>query len=704
MPSTALVDQTDPEQVDRSSSTQSPPKDAERSADQAASNTFRPLRGSLSAHQCSLETPGPSNAHAFDSPATHTPALVTAPAWAPVSGSLDNARATDSFRSLGNPSVTEPDGADSMNGVTGNPSRTPEVFGSSSAGSFMRRIQSVIKARLGEMHPDLPSKEDPTMQQSRDSSLKISSLGYKEAGLLLLPPRSLADSLMQAYWDNDWSLYPIIDRANIQASYDALWRSHSENDTPVMSVCVINVCFAIGCHYNALIPPSERKIAGEDFFVRAEALYKKTGEAFSCERVQCLLLIGLYLQSTTSVSKCWMTVGQAIRMAQSLGIHIRHNDARETVSQREYRYRTWHGCIWLDRVLSSTLGRPGMIPSWLFNSIPLPSMIDDEFFPTQTESSSLRPDGRPCRMAFVVKAMELYHILDEILVELYLKAIPREDPESKLSNILRIDSRLQAWKISLPRHLYPHCACEDDKIIKRQAVVLRVRFLHARILLYRPTVISYCMHGAALTADCAAENDSSFASDECSLPEKMMSQCARTSFDLAHDLIEIFDQHLHLETLLGPLPNWWYSVLYLYNATMMILVERFLESKKVTPDALESKAERTWHKALRILRSYGSIADSALRCIAVLEIFSERLFPASHQRSDNDIGGIDAASTNTAQYNPADCDWDLLWTMSSSFGQNSSLSDSNLFPCTFDDFYLTDLLSVPPGEFSSRNT
>ncbi|KNG91010.1 hypothetical protein ANOM_000780, partial [Aspergillus nomiae NRRL 13137] len=363
--------------------------------------------------------------------------ILPAPTSAPVPGSSSSTGkgrvATHSLRFLDSPPFTEPDGTDSMNGVTGDPTRTPEVFGSSSAGSFMRQIQSAINARLGVSYANLAAKKGAASQQSRGhQGSPPSSSSYEEPALFLLPPRGLADAL----------------------------------------------CEPIGITTGPSTPLStgERKATSENFFTRAELLYKKTGEALSYERVQCLLLFGIYLQSTPSVSKCWMTVGQAIRMAQSLGIHLTHHDhSRETASQREYQRRTWHGCVWLDRVLSSTLGRPGMIPKWLFNSISLPSMIDDEFFETQTIGSPCRPDGRPCKVAFFVKALQLYQILDEILVDLYLNNAKDEGIESKLMRILQIDGKLQAWNKSLPEYLHPRHAAEDDEILKRQAIVLRVR-------------------------------------------------------------------------------------------------------------------------------------------------------------------------------------------------------------------------------------
>ena len=229
-------------------------------------------------------------------------------------------------------------------------------------------------------------------------------------------------------------------------------------------------------------------------------------------------------------------------------------------------------------VLSSTLGRPGMIPKWLFSSVPLPSMLDDVFFEAQTDDSPIRPDGRPCRMAFFVKAVELYQILDEILVGLYLKTARNEDMESKLVHILEIDSKLQAWNKSLPEHLRPRHAAGNDEISKRQAIVLRVRsvlvpqifvsfpffrlpsqhsnrFLHARILLFRPTVICYCMRGATGSTEHPSEPD------DASLSEVMLAECSRICLRLAHELVETFEQYPNTQTMLGPLPNWWYSVL-----------------------------------------------------------------------------------------------------------------------------------------------
>lgn len=130
----------------------------------------------------------------------------------------------------------------------------------------------------------------------------------------------------------------------------------------------------------------------------------------------------------------------------------------------------------------------------------------------------------------------------------------------------------------------------------------------------------------------------------------------------------------------------------------MILVERFLEAKDVASPTIQTKAELTWNAALRVLKSYGIIADSAARCAAVLEIFLGKIdFNNTSDDRDADTDR-DTVIDPTAQNGLDGFDWNTLWAMSDSFGWESSLTESlNLFPFTMDDFLLSDLLSVPLG-------
>lgn len=176
----------------------------------------------------------------------------------------------------------------------------------------------------------------------------------------------------------------------------------------------------------------------------------------------------------------------------------------------------------------------------------------------------------------------------------------------------------------------------------------------------------------------------------------MLTECSRICFRVAQELIEIYDRHLSRQNALGPLPNWWYSVLCkqykgqsvgpcsstnfntslidVYNATMMILVERFLEAK----DGIvkDPKAYQAWHAALRVLKCYSMVGDSAKRCVALLEILCERFSLDQPER------------ISQQQQNEISQDWDSLLAMSNPFTAN----DAGIPPFSFDDFIWSDAM------------
>ncbi|KAE8358215.1 fungal-specific transcription factor domain-containing protein [Aspergillus caelatus] len=538
---------------------------------------------------------------------------------------------------------------DSMNGVTGDPTQIREA---------------TLDTRLETPHSATHRRSLATGEHSLEEYPSFSS--HEEPGLFLLPPRGLADGLIQAYWDNEWVLYPVIHRQKIEETYELLWMSKTSGNYPLIHICIINVCFALECHYCELMPVKERKTTGDDFFGRAQRLYERLGDVPSYEKT-----------STSNVFQCWMTVGQVIRMAQYLGIHLSQSTSfPESSSHEEYKRRTWHGCVWLDRVLSATFGRPVMIPKWLFNSVPLPSMINNQFFGTQTEGSVLRPDGRPCVMAFAVKAMEFYQILDDILVNLYLNSTKDDRCEGKLTHILAIDARIQTWNKSLPDHLRAQSVALSNSIFDKQAIVSRIRniFLHVRTLLFRLTVVRYCMRrGQGSTGNPNDSNDSS-------LSEVMLSECSRMCFRLAHELIHTFHRNLDRDSVTGPLPNWWYFVLYVYTAATMILVERFLETRESASES--STASDTWKTSLHVLETYSTLAESARKCLAALELFSEKLF-------------LDGNKTVAASRNEEPQDWNSFWGISDLLSEELGMSDPVLFPFNFDDFISFDSMPGP---------
>ena len=91
-------------------------------------------------------------------------------------------------------------------------------------------------------------------------------------------------------------------------------------------------------------------------------------------------------------------------------------------------------------------------------------------------------------MAFYAKSLELYEILNDILLSLY-KPVPEESPEdihdfyfNKEGNegertIFDLDRSLTRWTRSLPSHLRGTTA---NELFLRQGIVLRARYVPVR--------------------------------------------------------------------------------------------------------------------------------------------------------------------------------------------------------------------------------
>lgn len=243
-------------------------------------------------------------------------------------------------------SITEPRSishADAMTGSAGDPSVGKEFFGHSSAGSFIRQVHSVIDRRavdLGDViQPNYLIRED----ESQDTQ-RMHHCDY------VLPPRRYADSLLNAYYDLVWAVFPILDRTIFQKAYEGCWLGSRGAIPENILYCLVNLIFALGSQFSEVVEPSRRKETGLSFWNRARQLYRHNAHDASLERVQCLLLMGLYLQSTSDTYECWMTIGSATRMAQSLGLH---SDASSTklLGRRQHQIacRVWHGCVYQDR-------------------------------------------------------------------------------------------------------------------------------------------------------------------------------------------------------------------------------------------------------------------------------------------------------------------------------------------------------------------
>ncbi|PKS12508.1 hypothetical protein jhhlp_000715 [Lomentospora prolificans] len=523
---------------------------------------------------------------------------------------------------------------DSMTIVLEDGESTQQYFGSSSAGSFTRQIKAAIDARLGVSPQPAPKSNflsqalnpEPSDVRGPDGSLDY-----------VLPPRRQADHLTSVYWFYVDPLYPFLDRQKWDRAYEGLFTGGPIDVNERVFVTTLNVIFALATQLVESLHPEQRDDSSNVYFRRAQDLLRlNLWDPGSFEVVQCLLLMSQYLQSTNNPHQTWMVVGSAIRTAQSLGLHLPETTADMTnLEQREMLRRIWYGCVLMDRMVSVTHGRPAMVSDRLASDVPLPLYSSGVIH--QGPDGPIPNDFS--KIAFFTKSVELYEIINSITLAFYSGHTPRSRSASRksskhdlsqgpshigldameedLGTVMKLDESLTRWEHSLPDHIRIKTSAQsENEIFMRQAVILRIRFLQARLLLLRPTLSRFCLQPAPSNSSRGCDN----------LRNRVIQECASFCVATAQRTISLMTKYQTNDGTVGLLPAWWYRVYYIYSAATILI------ATKLRPDFFApTDIKRSWDEAMTFLQAHEKFGQSARRCIAALTILSSKIMQEANE-------------------------------------------------------------------------
>ncbi|KIW15441.1 hypothetical protein PV08_05487 [Exophiala spinifera] len=544
--------------------------------------------------------------------------------------------------SLSSGSYRAPADVDPMVGASSNNFSSDSIFfGSSSASGFVRQVEEAFYPEGESPNSAAAGVDTHGPAASRHPSAPSEDLSTQT---LQLPHQSAADHLLGIYWTIVDPLYPFLDKAETQARCARLWADGPPLNVTRSFVCQINMIFAMTSQLDERVPPGDRAGHAEVYLDRAmRHLVSELWESASLQSVQNFLILAQYLQSTNKGYQCWMVVGHAVRMAQNLGLHLRETSEKIHSARKRQLYRkVWHGCILMDRIVALTFGRPTVVSLKDASCVPLPLPVDDEFLP---EESTMEPHSipkGPMVVEFYIETLKLYAILDEILTTLYATttAVPRiasnESQSSSLrarrmTALLQLDLSLASWLKSLPDHLRPVHTQASLSPFFRQGIVLHSRYLHVRILLFRPMLARFI----------TARNESKVVEQqaETTLYETLTHRASVSCVETAVHAVETIESRLpESDGAIGALPAWWYNVLYVYTAAVVLLAAAGCAELHLQVPRRHILA--CWGKAHRVLSSYLAYSPSVQRSITALEVLFSRIaaqnrlsFPMSNWKS-----------------------------------------------------------------------
>ncbi|KAH8881452.1 hypothetical protein GQ53DRAFT_511331 [Thozetella sp. PMI_491] len=572
------------------------------------------------------------------------------------------------------PGASADPGIDSMTAVLEEGTSTAQYFGSSSAGSFTKQIKAAIDARLGK-----PS--------TRPASARLSTAAAAPNGMSMadhphyvLPPRRQADHLMSIYWHYVDPLYPFLDRLRWAKAYDAIFAGTEVEGNERVFLSTLNTVLALSTQLMESLQEEQRESSSTTYFDRAQALLRlNIWDPGSLELVQCLLLMSQYLQCTNNPHQTWMIVGTAIRTAQSLGLHLPESSAcLRDPSEQEMVRRIWHGCVLMDRMVSVTHGRPPMISKKLASAVPLPLSIRHP-----SEAATAEATHDVVRVSFFVKSVELYEIINLSLLAFYSsqdpssstddgsETIQSEPAEDDLGALMKLDKSLSDWDRSLPPHLRFELLGESENdVCQRQAVILRIRFLQARLLLLRPITSRFCLD-PGISAEDVRSSD---------LRSRVVQQVASLCIDTAQSVISILSQFQAHDGTVGLLPAWWYRIYYLYSAATILIVAQ------LRPDVFPAvEVKRSWDQAISILKTHEKFGQSVRRCVAALNILSSKVLQQGTHGNGTRASSAVRTGPNDAFFE------DPLQVASQQFGGFANFPELDLDGLSFDANDFSDL-------------
>lgn len=315
--------------------------------------------------------------------------------------------------------------------------RAERYLGEVSDVRFFNLVKRVLQTQPGSTDPD---QGVDSYEQVDD----IASPNVMPGKVVELPSPEAAKVFTDVYFSTVHLAFPFIPQSVFMRSLDQARNSSDESSLDNTKLALIYVICAIGAYYTSL--PGEQMGADkshEVYFLRALSLALPAGTDRSIHHVSLLLAQCFYLLAVCRTDNCWATLGQTVRMAQSIGLHVEQKDPKKLKGPGrllvERRRRVWYCIYVLDRLVSLQLGRPPVIHED-YCDVPLPSRLGD---------SDIDWDGGDIPTTFEGPSVGDYHlavisfskIVSQVLRDLYSPRVG-QSTTGDLFNTKELDRQL----------------------------------------------------------------------------------------------------------------------------------------------------------------------------------------------------------------------------------------------------------------------
>lgn len=198
-----------------------------------------------------------------------------------------------------------------------------------------------------------------------------------------LPPKHVADTLMDQYRTTLHLTLPLIHWPSFQQQYEIAYKNGSLHGVPRIWSALLFAVFACGTLHRSWYD-------GQKYLEISKSLIDMWTEDLTLDHARAALLSSIFLIEMNLKSAGWTWLGFAVRISFDIGLHC--EAGTWPTIEKEMRRRVWWCVYACDCLLSLELGRPALTKEEDCN-VAMPSPIDDQYMvPEVPWASSPKPE------------------------------------------------------------------------------------------------------------------------------------------------------------------------------------------------------------------------------------------------------------------------------------------------------------------------
>ncbi|KAL6715565.1 DNA-binding transcription factor cat8 [Lecanora helva] len=335
--------------------------------------------------------------------------------------------------------------------------------------TFKAKVQEIGKS-CNDFNPEafFAVKKSQTLSDQKITAFAASKL----------PPRLVADQLINIYFQEWAPLFPVVHRPTVLKVYTE-YMSNPHTIQDMHAVAQLHLIFSI-----ASISAEGAKQSTNTFDEQWQAALDVVLPESTLSTLQCLVLAQMYCIAKADYNRLLQYKGMAINISHRLGLHQSQKRFSLGALTSETRKKVFWTLYTLDCFSAATLGLPKLLNNADIHA-EYPADVDDENVSEQGFQSTL--PGESTRVSSALALYRLSRILSKVLDENYPAA---SSHDLSLQTIGALNDELEVWLGSLPSHLRLQFVQDkpSTNVVGSRSPLLSLGYHYIRTLVHRPVV------------------------------------------------------------------------------------------------------------------------------------------------------------------------------------------------------------------------